>query len=39
MSLTKGGLTVREKSLSHSQLLMLYLAGIALMTAVARWAK
>lgn len=39
MSLTKGGSTVREKNLSHSQLLLLYLAGIALMTALAHWAK
>lgn len=30
---------MREKSLSHSQLLLLHLAGIALMTALAHWVK
>ena len=39
MSLTKGGSTVREKNLSHSQLLLLYLGGIVLMTALAHWVK
>ena len=39
MSLRKGESTVREKNLSHSQLLLLYLVGIALMTALAHWVK
>ena len=39
MSLTKGESTVPEKNLSHSRLLLLYLAGIALMTGLAHWVK
>lgn len=39
MSLTKGGSNVREKSLSHWQLLLFYLTGIALTTALAHWVK
>jgi hypothetical protein len=39
MILTKGGSTVREKNLSHSHLLFLYLAVIALMACLAHWVK
>jgi hypothetical protein len=39
MNPTKGGSTVREKNLSHSRLVVLYLTSIALLTALAHWVK
>ena len=39
MNLMKGESTVPEKNLSHSRLLLFYLAGIALMTALAHWVQ